>query len=222
MHACPHHWLTVDFAPKANLRAGQTFLPTPTISANNANSTENNAHWNEALQSNDREAMGAFVKQQQSFVYSYLRARMTDATDADDLCQEVFLRCINGKVRIPAGVPVRPWLLGVARNVLREHIRRCKRRKEVEWTELCLELDSMTNDDYSDYQDIQDWLSDCMQSLGQSAHEALKMHYYARLKMAQIAEKMRRSEGAVKLLVFRARQALKQCMTQKSRAASHE
>jgi len=200
----------------------QSSNPSPTISASNANSTDQDAVFIQALQSNDREAMEFFVQQQQSFVYSFLRARMADATDVDDLCQEVFLRCINGKVKVPKDIPVRPWLLGVARNVLREHIRKCKRRKEVEWTELCLELDSMTDDDYSDYQAIQDWLSQCMQSLGQSAHEALKLHYYARLKMAQIADKMKRSEGAVKLLVFRARQALKQCMTQKSRTASHE
>lgn len=176
----------------------------------------------QALQSNDREALGTFVQRQQGFVFGYLRSRMVDPTDADDLCQEVFLRCLAGKVRFRGDVPVRPWLLGVARNVLREHIRRNKRRKEVEWTELCLELDSLTEDDSSDYRVVHGWLHACIDTLGSSAHEALKMHYFARLKMAQIAEKMRRSEGAVKLLVFRARQALKECVTRKSRTAADE
>lgn len=176
----------------------------------------------EAMQRNDREAFGTFIQRQQGFVFGYLRSRLADPTDADDLCQEVFLRCLDGKVRFRGDVPVRPWLLGVARNVLREHIRRSRRRKEVEWTELCLELDSLTQDDPSDYRTVHAWLNTCIDSLGQSAHDALKMHYFARLKMAQIAEKMRRSEGAVKLLVFRARQALKECVTRKSRIASHE
>lgn len=176
----------------------------------------------QALQCNDREALGAFVQRQQGFVFGYLRSRMVDPTDADDLCQEVFLRCLAGKVRFRGDVPVRPWLLGVARNVLREHIRRSRRRKEVEWTELCLELDALTEEDCSDYRIVHGWLHSCIESLGQSAHQALKMHYFARLKMAQIAEKMRRSEGAVKLLVFRARQALKECVTRKSRIASDE
>lgn len=176
----------------------------------------------QAIQNNDREALGAFVQRQQGFVFGYLRSRMVDPTDADDLCQEVFLRCLAGKVRFRGDVPVRPWLLGVARNVLREHIRRNKRRKEVEWTELCLELDALTEDDPSDYRTVHAWLHSCIDNLGHSAHEALKMHYFARLKMAQIADKMRRSEGAVKLLVFRARQALKECVTRKSRIASDE
>lgn len=175
-----------------------------------------------ALQSNDREALGAFVQRQQGYVFGYLRSRLADPTDADDLCQEVFLRCLAGKVRFRGDVPVRPWLLGVARNVLREHIRRCRRRKEVEWTELCLELDALAEEDQSDYRQVHDWLNACITTLGQSAHDALKMHYYARLKMAQIAEKMRRSEGAVKLLVFRARQALKECVTRKSRMSPDE
>lgn len=176
----------------------------------------------QALQSNDREAFGAFVQRQQGFVFGYLRSRMVDPTDADDLCQEVFLRCLAGKVRFRGDVPVRPWLLGVARNVLREHIRRNRRRKEVEWTEMCLELDALSEDDTSDYRQMHDWLNACINSLGQSAHDALKMHYYARMKMAQIAEKLRRSEGAVKLLVFRARQALKECVTRKSRISPDE
>lgn len=176
----------------------------------------------QALQSNDREALGAFVQRQQSFVFGYLRSRLADPTDADDLCQEVFLRCLAGKVRFRGDVPVRPWLLGVARNVLREHIRRSRRRKEVEWTELCLELDALSQEDQSDYRQVHDWLNSCISTLGQSAHDALKMHYYARLKMARIAEKMRRSEGAVKLLVFRARQALKDCVNRKSRNSADE
>ena len=176
----------------------------------------------QALQSNDREALGAFVQRQQGFIFGYLRSRMVDPTDADDLCQEVFLRCLAGKVRFRGDVPVRPWLLGVARNVLREHIRRNQRRKEVAWTEMCLELDALTEDETSDYRQMHDWLNACISSLGQSAHDALKMHYYARMKMAQIAEKLRRSEGAVKLLVFRARQALKECVTRKSRISPDE
>lgn len=175
-----------------------------------------------AMQQNDRDAFGAFVQRQQGFVLGYLSSRLVDPTDADDLCQEVFLRCLAGRVKFRGDVPVRPWLMGVARNVLREHIRRNQRRKEVEWTELCLELDSLSPDDHADYRTVHAHLHSCIESLGRSAHDALKLHYFARLKMAQIAEKMHRSEGAVKLLVFRARQALKKCVTRKSRMTSDE
>ena len=35
-------------------------------------------------------------------------------------------------------------------------------------------------------------------------------------ELAQIAEQLHRSEGAVKLLMFRARQALKECLSRKA------
>jgi RNA polymerase sigma-70 factor (ECF subfamily) len=39
------------------------------------------------------------------------------------------------------------------------------------------------------------------------------------MKLAEIGRRLRRSEGAVKLLMFRARQALKYCLASKSGTA---
>jgi RNA polymerase sigma-70 factor (ECF subfamily) len=51
--------------------------------------------------------------------------------------------------------------------------------------------------------------------LGQNARDALEMHYRGRMRLAAIGERLRRSEGAIKLLMFRARQALKNCINSK-------
>ena len=56
-----------------------------------------------------------------------------------------------------------------------------------------------------------------MTGLGESARQAIDLHYTANLRLAEIGEQLKRSEGAVKLLVFRARQALKRCLDQKIR-----
>ena len=45
---------------------------------------------------------------------------------------------------------------------------------------------------------------------------------YVRTDLAQIGEKLRRSAGAAKLLMFRARQALKNCLLRKHQAAEHD
>ncbi|MGY8767168.1 MAG: RNA polymerase sigma factor [Pirellulales bacterium] len=175
-----------------------------------------------AMLQGDREAFTTFVGRQHGFVFGYLRSRLLEMADAEDLCQEVFLRCYLGKVKFRHDIPVRPWLLGVARNVLREHIRKVTRRKEVAWTELCLELDSLVDENYSDYNTTTQFLKQCIQTLGDSAKDALQMHYYAKMKMRQIGEILHRSEGAVKLLVYRARQALKNCITRKIQSGSDD
>jgi RNA polymerase sigma-70 factor (ECF subfamily) len=66
------------------------------------------------------------------------------------------------------------------------------------------------------YDDIIRVLPSCLESLGSSAREALEMYYRSKLRLAQIGERLRRSEGAVKLLMYRARQSLKNCLLRKT------
>ena len=170
-----------------------------------------------ALRQGHREAFSQMVKQYQGPVYGYLRARLLEPADAEDMCQEVFLRCFLGRDKLDEMIQLHPWLIGIARNLLRENIRKVKRRKEVAWTELCLELDSMTSEENMPFCDAKDYLPDCIGSLGESAQEALNLRYHAQMRLAEISNKLKRSVGAVKLLMFRARQALKNCLDLKTK-----
>ncbi|HTN75617.1 MAG TPA: RNA polymerase sigma factor [Pirellulaceae bacterium] len=168
----------------------------------------------EAAQRGDKAAFSTIVQQHQGAVYGYFCARLIESTDAEDLCQEVFLRCYLGREKFQRAIAVRPWLLGIARNLIREHVRRKHRRREVAWTELCLEIETLgAGDDQHD--EVLSHLPLCLESLGKSAREALQLRYHARMKLQEIGKKLCRSEGAVKLLMFRARQALKNCLDRK-------
>ncbi len=176
----------------------------------------------ESAQRGDRSAFEVLVARHQGPVYGYLRSRLLEPADAEDLCQEVFLRCYLGQARFDSSVMLRPWLIGIARNLLREHVRRVKRRKEVGWIELCLQLEDMIDEPLDRYDAVMAQLPQCLQSLGQSARQALDLRYQARLRLAEIGEQLRRSEGAVKLLMFRARQALKNCLDSKILGRHHD
>jgi RNA polymerase sigma-70 factor (ECF subfamily) len=176
----------------------------------------------ESTQRGDRAAFGVIVARHQGAIYGYLRSRLLEPADAEDLCQEAFLRCYQGQARFDSSVMLRPWLIGIARNLLREHVRRVKRRKEVGWTELCLQLEDLIDEQDDRYDAVMARLPECLQSLGQSARQALDLRYQARLRLAEIGEQLRRSEGAVKLLMFRARQALKNCLDSKILGQHHD
>jgi RNA polymerase sigma-70 factor (ECF subfamily) len=165
-----------------------------------------------AAQRGDEKAFTALIEFYQQTVYGYLRARLFDATDAEDLCQETFIRCYQGREKLARATQVGPWLIGIARNLLREHIKRVTRRREVAWTELCLELDQLVHDRSERSSDSLQHLPHCLESLGPSAQQAIDLRYRSQFKMAEIADLLRRSEGAVRLLVHRARLALKQCL----------
>jgi RNA polymerase sigma-70 factor (ECF subfamily) len=174
-----------------------------------------------AAQRGDRAAFTQLIQRHQQAVYGFLRARVLEPADAEDMSQEVFLRSYSARAKFASGEMVRPWLLGIARNLLREHIRRYKRRKEVAWTELCLDLDTQQEKEISPLDDYTSHLPDCMQGLGPSARDALDLYYRQHKRVIEIGDKLRRSEGAIKLLLFRARQALKFCLNGKLRSTSH-
>lgn len=165
----------------------------------------------------DRAAFEEIVSRHQAAIYGYLRARLLQPTDAEDLTQDVFLRFYLARARFDSSNLVRPWLLGIARNLLKEHVRRIKRRKEVGWTEMCLELEDLFRHDGAFDEDVVAHLPECLNSLGPSAREAVDLKYRSNLRLSAIGERLRRSEGAVKLLMFRARQALKHCLDSKLR-----
>jgi RNA polymerase sigma-70 factor (ECF subfamily) len=175
-----------------------------------------------ATHAGDRAAFAALIGRHQLAVYAYLRARLFEPADAEDLCQEVFLRCYTAAANFDGPELVRPWLIGIARNLLRERVRRLKRRREVAWTEICIEVEgqSVAVDQRRD--DAIRMLPDCLDSLGPTAREALEMHYRSNLRLAAIGERMHRSEGAIKLLMFRARQALRLCLNGRLRAEQHD
>src|SRR5687768_7929669 len=95
-------------------------------------------------QRGDKKAFSTLVELYQHTVYGYLRARLLEPADAEDLCQEVFLRLYLGREKLSRASAVGSWLVGIARNVLREHVKKQHRRREVAWTELCLELDALS------------------------------------------------------------------------------
>ena len=165
-----------------------------------------------AARRGDKQAFSQIVLEHQQAVYGFLRARVLEPADAEDMTQDVFLRCYVGHEKLERATAIRAWLIGIARNLLHEHARRARRRREVAWTELCLELDRLTDGQIVPENAALQHLPGCLDSLGKSARQALDMNYHAKLRFAEIGSKLKRSEGAIKLLMFRARQALRHCL----------
>ena len=169
-----------------------------------------------AAQRGDHAAFTAIIDRHARLVHGYLRARLARLADAEDLGQEVFLRVYTARAvpREGAGVAMRPWLIGIARNVLREHARAGRRRRETAWTELCLDVEDIAGAERDDggFDDVMGKLPRCLEALGPSARQAIDLYYHEDLRMQEIATRFKRSEGAVKLLVHRARQAVRRCL----------
>jgi RNA polymerase sigma factor (sigma-70 family) len=61
-------------------------------------------------------------------LYGYVRYRVEDRATADDLTSQAFLRALDRLSTFdPARGAIGPWLLGIARNLVRDHLRSRRR-----------------------------------------------------------------------------------------------
>src|SRR5581483_11633495 len=110
----------------------------------------------------DREAFAMLIERHQRTVYGFVRARLLDARDAERITEDVFLRFYESRTRFDSAALVQPWLLSIARTLLQDYVRDMRRRKDVSWTELCLELETVLPADSSFSEDARSHLSDCL------------------------------------------------------------
>ena len=160
----------------------------------------------------DRKAFAEIYSCCQPHCFGYLRARVLDTTVAEDLTQEVFMRVLGALPRFDLDRRLDAWLIGICRNVLREHVRKSFGRREILWAELCLELEDAAGGDEGIYDDMLPFVPICMSRLAPNSERVLRSHYLEGKKIADVAIDLNRSLSAIKMLMLRARKAMKKCI----------
>ena len=92
--------------------------------------TEDDAGLVRAAQGGDPRAFTEIVRRYQRAVYRVAYALTRNASDADDLAQETFVRAYQALGRFRVGEPLYPWLGRIATNLAFSLFRRRKRRPE--------------------------------------------------------------------------------------------
>jgi len=84
-----------------------------------------------SAQSGDEAAFAEIVRRYQRAVYRVAYALTRNASDADDLAQETFVRAYQALGRFRVGEPLYPWLSRIAVNLTYSLFRSRRRRPEV-------------------------------------------------------------------------------------------
>ena len=140
-------------------------------------------------------------------VYGFLARRVRNREEAQDLTAEVFHQALAGIARFQwRGAPFATWLLGIAANVLADRWQHLAKQQEV----------SAENGDaaenlagISDDAEKRAMLSQLVDSLPQDQRYVIVRRFVDQRSLREIAQELRRSEGAVKQLQFRALQNLR-------------
>jgi len=76
------------------------------------------------------DAFAGVVSAHHGEIFRFLRRAIGRAADADDLCQETFLRAYRAYRSLPADANIRAWLFSIATNLARNHFRSEARRRK--------------------------------------------------------------------------------------------
>lgn len=139
-------------------------------------------------------------------VFTYLRHRLPGLAEAEDLAAQVFeIGYSRAHTFDYRGVPIEAWLLGIARNLARDHMRRVAQRG----IPLPVEEETLGAVDEGRYDaDLRQDIRTAMQALTEDQQVVITLRFFLDRSVADTAIAMERSEDAVKLLQRRALAAL--------------
>jgi len=141
-------------------------------------------------------------------VYAYSLRRVMAPQAAEDITAEVFLEAVRHAKRRSGAEPL-PWLYGIARRKVADHMRLTARRPSESLTG-AIEASAKGPHSVAEAAEQSIELRRLVDALLPDQREALLLHYVEGLSAEQVAASMRKSVPAVYSLLQRARQKLRE------------
>jgi RNA polymerase sigma-70 factor (ECF subfamily) len=154
------------------------------------------------------------IEEHQAGVWRYLRALGCEASQAEDLTQEVFIAVLQRPFQDYNSAATAAYLRRTAYNMFISDQRRNGRMIAVEELEVVdtrwVELAGSDNGD-----GLLESLRDCLQGLSARARRALELRFHERETRATIADALEITEHGAKNLMQRAKKQLRECIENK-------
>jgi RNA polymerase sigma-70 factor (ECF subfamily) len=162
-------------------------------------------------QDGDREAFGQLYDLYVDTVFRYVLVRVGDRPLAEDLTTETFIRALR---RIDGftwqGRDLAAWLVTIARNLVVDHVKSARFRFEVTTADMRdadRRVDAPDDEVLTRLRDER--IVEAIRGLGADQAECITLRFLQGLSLAETAEVLGKSQGAVKQLQLRATRALR-------------
>jgi RNA polymerase sigma-70 factor (ECF subfamily) len=152
----------------------------------------------------DRDAFAALMDRYQEGVYGHMLARTRDPQRAQEVTQDAFTTAYTTLARLEKPASFRSWVIGIALNFAR------RRRKEIDNPDL---MDAAPDDREGGLEALAgservQAIREAIEDLPDNYRTALMMHYFDKQRGRAIGQELGVSEGAVHMILLRARKAL--------------
>lgn len=159
----------------------------------------------ESWRAGDRDAGGELFDRHLSAVSRFFKNKVDGNTE--DLVQETFLACVEGRDRFEGRSSFRTYLFGVARNLLMSHYRR--RHKDFDPLESSVCAMGVGASSAFARSEEQRLMLRALRELPIDQQIALELYYWEHMQGPQLAEILQISPHTVRSRLSRARSALK-------------
>lgn len=155
----------------------------------------------------DRSAADALLARHFMAVFSFFRTK-TDLSTAEDLTQRTFMACLEGHTRFREGGNVRAYLLGIARNELRQQIGRHARSSSVDLSAISARDLRTSPSGHVARGEEQQVLLEALRRIPLEFQITLELFYWEELTGPEIAEVLGVAVGTVRSRISRAKDHL--------------
>ncbi len=157
----------------------------------------------------DASAFGQLFERHHESIFKYV-ARRTDRSTAGDIAADIFTTAFSLRHRYDITIPnARPWLYGIARNVLREHARR-RGRASAAYVRFAVDAETTNRGPEAETEARMrvERLRDALTKLHRRDAEALLLFAVEGMEYSEIADLLGLKLGTVKSSINRARRKI--------------
>lgn len=169
--------------------------------------------------SGDHEAFQELVERHQHAVVGTVAKMLGNASDAEDIAQQVFVRLWKSAPRYKPTAKFTTFLFTITRNLVFNETRKRRRRKEHsldeqedDWHQQIPEEGHAQPDDQVQQAELQRAVDKAIADLPEKQRLAVVLRRYERMPYDDIAKVLELSVSAVKSQLFRARTALRESL----------
>lgn len=170
-------------------------------------------HYQRFLQG-DNSALEDIIRAYRDGLMLYLNGIVGDIRLAEELTEDVFVKLVIKRPRFFGNSTFKTWLYTVGRNVARDYFRRCKRQTVP--MEACIGITDEEKDLERSYIIEEDRIvvHRAMGKLKPEYRQILWLVYFEDFSLSQAARIMGKTTHNAQTLIYRARKALKEKLTQ--------
>lgn len=160
----------------------------------------------------DQAAFKTLFERYSPIIFGLTRRHLRDEELAREITQHTFFKLHQARNDFRLDSKLRPWLLTIAMNLVREHWRRKKRRPRAD-LDVETRAAPQAERDHLELDERQRLLMEAMEKLPESQREVIELHWFQERPYKEIAEILGSTEGAVRVRAHRAYRKLEEMLT---------